>query len=120
MGNGTVVPNTTRSAGSFRKLSDGDQRDLTNSSNTKARKKIEIANRVLNLTQLLNNDPSNSSLKKEISDLSRQSSLQFGKTSSESTGSPASTTTTISSTTTDSGESTSTSASSSSTGSSYT
>ena len=119
MGNGTVVPKTTRSAGSFRKLSDGDQRDLTNSSNTKARKKTEIANRVLNLTRLLNNDPSNSSLKKEISDLSRQASLQFGKTSSESTGSPASTTTTISSTTTDSGESTSTSASSSSTGSSY-
>ena len=119
MGNGTVVPDTTRSAGSFRKLSDGGQRDLSNSSNTRASKETEIRDRITNLTQLLNNDPSNSSLKKEISDLSKRAGLEFGKTSSAPITTTSSTTT-ISSTTTDSEATTSASTPSSSTGSIYT
>ena len=113
MGNGKSVPNTTRSAGSIRKLSDFDEKDLSNSTNTRNNKKIEIQNRIINLTQLLNNDPSNSSLKKEISDLTRRQSLEYGGTNSV----PATITT---SNTTSVGSTTSVETESSSTGISYT
>ena len=86
---------------------------MSNSTNTRNNKKIEIQNRIINLTQLLNNDPSNSSLKKEISDLTRRQSLEYGGTNSV----PATITT---SNTTSVGSTTSVETESSSTGISYT